>query len=173
MAYICAFSLSLSLAECSSFAVLGLEIAVFLVMDSICISVSSVPGKPDAATRIEPAMLGSRGPSSRLVFQLVSLALWLAAGGFLTWLVAGFNRTFGDQIVSLPPWGVSLLFLVATFLIYTVYRRPFAKQASNVPAQPEHIARLESASVGKDCGGGHPRVTIALIPKRDRAHIKI
>ena len=113
-------------------------------------------------------MLGSRAASSRLVFQLVSLALWLAAGGVLTWLIADFNRTFGEQIVSLPPWGVSLLFLVSTFLIYTVYRRPFAKQASNVPAQPEHLARFESASAANDCGSGRPRVTVSSLPKRDK-----
>ena len=115
-------------------------------------------------------MLGSRAASSRLVFQLVSLALWLAAGGVLTWLIADFNRTFGEQIVSLPPWGVSLLFLVSTFLIYTVYRRPFARQASNVPAQPEHLARFESASIVEEGRGGHSRVTIASLPKRDRSH---
>jgi hypothetical protein len=138
-------------------------------MEDICITVSSISSKPDATTRIEPAKVGSRPSFSKPVFQLVSLALWLVVGGSLTWLIADFNRTFGMRVVSLPPWGVLVLFLVSTFLIYAIYRRPSARQASNVPAQPDHLARFESVSVAEDCGAGHPRVTIASLPKPDRS----
>ena len=139
-------------------------------MENICINVSSVSGTPDAATRIEPAKVGSRPSFSKPVFQFVSLALWLVVGGFLTWLIADFNRTFGMRIVSLPPWGVLALFLVSTFLINTIYRRPSARQGSSVPAQPARDSEFEPASVARDCNREAPRVTVNLIRKPDRSH---
>jgi len=139
-------------------------------MENICINVSPVSGTPDAATRIEPAKVGSRPSFSKPVFQFVSLALWLVVGGFLTWLIADFNRTFGMRVVSLPPWGVLGLFLGSTFLIYTIYRRPSARQASSLPAQTDRDSEFESVSVARDCSVRHPRVTIASLPKPDRSH---
>ena len=52
-----------------------------------------------------------------LIWTIIALLLWLVAGAFLTWIVAGFERILAPQHSPVPAWGIGSLFLVSTILV--------------------------------------------------------
>jgi len=105
-------------------------------MDSMCMTTSSAAEATPAVGSVGTTTSGLRDRTGMRLFQFITLVLWLLAGGFMTWLVADFNRTLEQPVAPVPPWFIFSLFLVSTFFICWLNRRSHARAAASLASQP-------------------------------------
>ena len=72
-----------------------------------------------------------------LLLQVCALVLWLIAGGFLTWLVAGFNRVLAPDRSPVSPSVIASMFLASTVLVGWFQWRAWRGPSMNLRSQAD------------------------------------
>jgi hypothetical protein len=80
----------------------------------------SVMASPFVDTRTPSADRAGRNALRLLVLKLAALPVWLAIGGFLSWLVHDFCQTAGLGQERIASFLILFLFVVSTVLISAV-----------------------------------------------------
>jgi len=121
--------------------ILGIELAVFWLMDSASISVLDRPEQDEVININEITQPEQPRRRTALILPALALLVWLIAGSLLTWLLADFNRFLFPAKSPLPPWFIGSLFLGSTLLVVGFYWRSWRSPSTsleNHPSQGPH-----------------------------------